>query len=71
MTSRLCCCSQGVSEEWRALIEDAHERSCCYQVASSKDVQSVISLRNDRRSPAKTLDYITKSFREARAVTAT
>ena len=53
MTSRLCCCSQGVSEEWKALIEDAHERSCCYQVASSKDVQSVISLRNDRRSPAK------------------
>ena len=53
MTSRLCYCSQGVSEEWRALIEDAHERSCCYRVASSEDVQSVISLRNDRRSPAK------------------
>jgi len=53
MTSRLCCCSQGVSEEWRALIEDAHKRSCCYRVASSEDVQSVISLRNDRRSPAK------------------
>ena len=53
MTSRLCCCSQGVSEEWTALIEDAHERSCSYRVASSEDVQSVISLRNDRRSPAK------------------
>lgn len=53
MTSRLYCCSQGVSEEWRALIEDAYERSCCYRIASSEDVQSVISLRNDRRSPGK------------------